>query len=92
MIELEAGWWAMMGQEGRREMCGFEGHGYGSVLQRCCEDNVLFNVGIAPPLHWVVNTSVGPTFLERRCLDATVSPKKLHRLSLSLFLYVEDTS
>ena len=50
MIELEAGWWAMMGQEGQREMCGFEGHGYGSVLQRCYEDNVLFNVGAAPPL------------------------------------------
>ena len=50
MIELEAGWWAMMGQEGQREMCGFEGHGYGSVRQRCCEDNVLFNVGTAPPL------------------------------------------
>ena len=40
---------------------------------------------LVPHHHWVVNTSVGPTFLEPRCFDETVSPKKLHRLSLSLF-------
>ena len=44
---------------------------------------------LVPHHHWVVNTSVGPTFLERRCLDATVSPKKLHRLSLSLFFMLK---
>ena len=47
---------------------------------------------LVPHHHWVVNTSVGPTFLDLQCLDATVSPKKLHRSSLSLFFYVEDTS
>ena len=40
---------------------------------------------LVPHHHWVVNTSVGPTFLEPRCFDETVSPKKLHRFSLSLF-------
>ena len=42
---------------------------------------------LVPHHHWVVNTSVGPTFLEPRCFDETVSPKKLHRLSLSLFTH-----